>query len=146
MEINYQLYDVSNPSNPDINILNLPILEPTSNPDIAQRYRLITLPKGSLKVSVLSIKPSIATVKYGDTVSFTVETTNGTDVSGYAGISRDTSIATLVNSKVQQNSQGIATFQMKTALGNSGTVLVDCVGLQSGARGVFQLTVSASGS
>ena len=147
-DINYGLYDATNPDNPDANILNLPVLEPISNEDVAQRYRLITMPKGSLKISVLSINPTNITVAFGDTASFVVKTTNGNDVQGYYAKSRDEDIAVLENSKVVPNSAGEATFNIYTGINagsKSGLVVLDVTGLNTGARSTVSLTVSASG-
>ena len=47
-EINYQLYDATKATDQDADILNLPVLEPVSNENVALLYRLITLPDGSL--------------------------------------------------------------------------------------------------
>jgi hypothetical protein len=148
-EINYQLYDASNPDNPDTDILNLPILEPVSNEDVALRYRLVTLPEGSLKIATLNIVPSVATVNYGDTVTFNVNSVNGEDTQGYSSKSRDTDIAKLVNAKETPNDEGSATFTVQTganAGGKNGTVIIDVLGINTGARSTYQLTVSASGS
>lgn len=148
-EINYQLFDASNADNPDADILNLPILEPVSNEDVALRYRLITLPKGSLKIATLTLRPAKATTNFGENVTFTVETVNGDDPQGYSATVRDTDISVLDNSKELPNENGIATFTLKTganASGKSGVTKVDIVGINSGGRAEFELTVSASGS
>lgn len=148
-DINYGLYDASNSDNPDTNILNLPVLEPISNEDVAQRYRLITLPMGSLKVSVLSVNPKNITVDYGDTATFVVKTTNGNDSNGYYAKSRDTEIAVIESSKVTPNSAGEATFNINTGINagsRSGSVIIDITGLNTGARSTVNLTVSASGT
>jgi len=148
-EVNYQLYDAANPDNPDKDILNLPILEPISNEDVAQRYRLLTLPKGSLKISVLNVNPTNITVDFGDIASFVVSTANGEDPQGYSAKSRDTDIATMVNNRETPDTNGNATFSINTgtlAGSKSGLVVIDVVGLNTGARSTVNLTVSSSAS
>lgn len=148
-EINYQLYDATNPDNPDADILRFPVLEPVSNEDVALRYRLITLPQGSLKIATLTVRPTVATTNYGDAVTFMVSTNNGTDPQGYSAQSRDEDIARLVNPSEVPGDDGQATFTLSTganAGSKSGTVYIDITGINSGARATFQLTVSASGA
>jgi hypothetical protein len=147
-EINYQLYNAADANNPDTDILNLPILEPVSNEDVAARYRLITLPKGSLKIATLTVNPTVATVNYGDNVNFTVKTSNGTDSQGYKAQSRDTDIAKLVNDNEMTDSAGVATFTVYTganAGSKSGSVYLDITGINTGARSTILITVSSSG-
>jgi|10_taG_2_1085330.scaffolds.fasta_scaffold00218_35 hypothetical protein len=146
-EVNYGLYDPT-ASDPDAPLLNLPVLEPISNAKTALRYRLISAPKGTLKISTLTVKPRVATVGFGDTVTFTVETDSGDDPQGYVAASRDTDIGTLVETKVLPT-EGVATFTLLTgtnAGSKSGTTVIDLTGLNTGARSTHQLTVSASGT
>lgn len=148
-EINYQLYDASNPDNPDSDILSLPVLEPVSNEEVAARYRLITQPKGTLKISSLNINPTIATVNFGDTAIITVSTDSGDDPQGYSMVSRDTDIAVIENKRANPDDNGNGKFNVFTGLNagsKSGQVILDITGLNSGARGTVSLTVSASGS
>lgn len=126
----------------------MPVLEPVSNEEVAQRYRLITLPRGSTKIATLSINPTIATVAYGDTFSFTVSTQNGEDNQGYSSMSRDTDIAVFRDRRSTPDTNGVAIFNVLTganASGKSGQVVLDVVGINSGGRGTVTLTVSASG-
>lgn len=148
-EINYQLYDANNATNPDKDILNLPVFEPVSNEQVALRSRLITLDKGSSRISTLVLNPSKATVDYNTIVSFTVSTDNGEDSQGYSIFSRNTDIASPVSKTVLPNDEGIATFQLDTgsnAGSEAGTVILDVIGLNTGARSTFELTVSPSES
>ena len=64
-------------------------------------------------------------------------------------VDRDDDIGKLANEKELPNDEGTATFTIKTGINagsKSGTVYIDIVGLNSGARETFQLTVSASGT
>ena len=143
-EIDYRLYNANNPDNPDSDILNLPVLEPTSNENVAQLYRLITLPQGSLKIATLILKPTQATANYGNDVIFTVDTDNGEDSQGWIATSRDTDIAEFEERRVLPDTNGIGTFTINTGLGKSGLVFCDVRGTNSGAFSQFSLTVSAS--
>ena len=61
-EINYQLYDATKATDQDSAILNLPVLEPVSNENVALLYRLVTLPEGTLRISTLKVTPPTGTV------------------------------------------------------------------------------------
>jgi len=146
-EIDYQLFDAS-ASDPDADINNLPVLEPVSNESVALNYRLISLPQGSLKISKLTLSPSEATSDFGDTIRLSIKTENGEDSQGYSGVSRDTDIARLDSTKALPEN-GEAIFNISTGLNagsKSGLVKVDITGVNTGARGTFALTVSASGT
>jgi hypothetical protein len=146
-EINYQLYD-ANASDPDADVNNLPLLEPVSNESVALLYRLISLPKGSLKIATLTLSPSKATSDFSDTVTLTVSTNNGEDLQGWTAVSRDSDISKLNNSKAEPE-DGIGTFQILTGVNagsKSGLVKIDVTGINTGARAEFELTVSASAS
>ena len=146
-EINYQLFDVTNSVNPEQDILNLPILEPVSNDEVALLNRLVTLPKGTLKISTLKLQPNVATTDFGSDVRIDVSTENGTDSQGYTATVRDTDIAVLESTKAIPNENGVGTFIVKTganAGGKSGNTKIDIIGINSGARKEFTLTVSAT--
>ena len=148
-EINYQLYDATKATDQDADILNLPVLELVSNENVALLYRLITLPKGSLKIANLQISPTSGTVNYGDELAVAVTTENGEDTQGYAATVRDTDIAVVNNTTVTPNANGVANFTISTganAGGKPGQTIVDITGINSGARKEFTLTVSASGA
>ena len=148
-EINYQLYDATKSTDQDADILNLPVLEPISNENVALLYRLITLPSGSLRIANLSISPTSGTINYGDDLSITVTTNNGEDSQGYAATIRDTDIGVLANTTSTPDANGLGAFTIKTganAGGKAGQTIMDITGVNSGARKEFTLTVSASGA
>ena len=148
-EINYQLYDATKSTDQDADILNLPVLEPISNENVALLYRLITLPTGSLKIANLSISPTSGSVNYGDDLSITVATNNGEDSQGYAATIRDPDIGALNNTTSVPDANGVGTFTILTganAGGKAGQTIMDITGINSGARKEFTLTVSASGA
>ena len=148
-EINYQLYDATKSTDQDADILNLPVLEPISNENVALLYRLITLPKGTLKIANLQITPTSGSVDYGTNLTINVTTANGEDTQGYAATVRDTDIGVLTNTTSTPNVNGQSIFTIRTganAGGKSGDTIVDITGINSGARSEFTLTVSASGA
>ena len=148
-EINYQLYDATKATDQDADILNLPVLEPISNENIALLYRLITLPKGTLKIANLQVSPTSGTVDYGTDLIVDVSTANGEDTQGYAATVRDMDIGVLSNITVTPDANSIGVFTVSTganAGGKSGQTIMDITGINSGARKEFTLTVSASGA
>ena len=148
-EINYQLYDATRATNQDADILNLPVLEPISNSDVALLYRLISLPQGSLKIATLRTTPTIGQVDYGDDLNITVTTENGTDTQGYAATSRNPQVGRLMQTTAIPDANGVGTFVVQTganAQGASGSTIIDITGINSGARKQVTLTVSASGA
>jgi hypothetical protein len=148
-EINYQLYDATKSTDQDADILNLPVLEPISNENVALLYRLITLPSGTLRIANLQISPTSGTVNYGTNLVINVSTQNGEDSQGYAATVRDVDIGVLTNITAPPNANGVGEFTIRTganAGGKSGQTIVDITGINSGARSEFTLTVSASGA
>ena len=147
-EINYQLYDATKATDQDSDILNLPVLEPVSNENIALLYRLITLPKGTLKIANLQVSPTSGTVDYGTNLEISVSTDNGEDSQGYAATIRDRGIGSLVNNTATPDSNGVGVFTIRTgaaAGGKSGQTIIDITGINSGARREFTLTVGSAG-
>ena len=148
-EINYQLYDAKKATAHDSDILNLPVLEPVSNENVALLYRLVTLPEGTLRISTLKVTPTTGTVDYGDELQITVVTENGTDSQGYAATSRDLDIARLVNTTSIPDENGVGIFTVNTgdnAGGKDGTTIIDITGINTGARKEVTINVSASGA
>jgi len=144
-EINYQLYNLA--TNDDSNILNLPLLEPSSNENTALRYRLVTLGKGAISVATLIVSPQLVVlvnpnaggmplVPHSSVV--TVQTVNGIDNS-YTVSSRDSRIATASVSKVTlANDAGNGTSALiliSASLQLTGTTIIDIVGNDTGAAG-----------
>ena len=146
-DVNYQLYDVTNSVNPERDILNLPVLEPISNEAVALLNRLVTAPKGTLKISTLKLQPTVATADFGNDVRIEVSTENGEDPQGYTATSRDLDIAIVESTKALPDENGTGVFTLKTganAGGKSGDTKVDVIGINTGARKEFTLTISAT--
>lgn len=66
-EINYQLYDPASIDSEDDDIISIPILEPSTNPDTALRYPLVSLPEGTRKVAELVVGPNNVLVNMSST-------------------------------------------------------------------------------
>jgi len=148
-EVNYQLYDATKATDQDSDILNLPVLEPVSNENVALLYRLVTLPEGTLRISTLRVTPTTATVDYGDDLQITITTDGGSDPQGYAATSRDLDIARLQNTTAIPDDNGVGTFTVQTganAGGKDGTTIIDVTGINTGARKEITINVSASGA
>jgi len=148
-EVNYQLFDATKATDQDSDILNLPVLEPVSNENVALLYRLVTLPEGTLRVSTLNVTPTTATVDFGGDLQITVQTEGGTDPQGYAATSRDLDIARLQNTTAIPDDNGVGIFAVNTgaqAGGKDGTTIIDITGINTGARKEVTINVSASGA
>ena len=146
-EINYGLFDNTVPSEQgDDKIMQLPVLEPSSNQETALRFRLITLPKGSVTIPTIVLTPQTAQIIFGTSLEIKVQTQGGSDPQGYTAVSRDTAIVSVSDSPVApvtENSVPTATFILNTGqstLGQTtGITKIDINGINTGARA--ELTV-----
>ena len=140
-EVNYQLYDSATDN--DTDILNLPILEPSSNELAALRNRLVTMPKGTIQVAYLVSNPASITLSnrnsasqtLGNSSTITVKTVNGND-SSYLITVRDPSKArstlSVVNTVTDANNVNSAVIVIES--GNTdGATLIDISGRDTGA-------------
>ena len=139
-EINYQLYNSA--TDDDSAILNLPILEASSNEESGLRYRLVTLPKGAVSVATLTINPSsIRLGAGGETAAITIDTIGGRDNS-YSVISRNSKIVTVTVGNVVVDADGttsvIGFIQSYDLI---GTTIIDIVGNDTGAATTLLVTV-----
>lgn len=108
---------------------------------------MVTLPKGTLKISTLKLQPTVATTDFGSDVRIEVRTENGEDSQGYTATVRDTDIAVLESTRAVPNENGVGVFTLRTganAGGKSGDTKVDIIGINTGARKEFTLTISAT--
>lgn len=151
-EINYSLYDAA--TDDDSSILNLPVLEPSSNGVAAIRYRLITLPQGSLAIGYLTSTPTELTLTRRNSTNLlapktgviSVQTVDGFDSNGYIAISRDPSIATVTNSNIQsQRDDQNNTVAIVTVVSGikDGTTIIDITGKNTGSMISIPVTVSS---
>ena len=153
-EINYQLYNLDNDDDNDI--LNLPILEPSSNEETALRYRLITLGQGAVTVARLIATPNLLVLSskkdpnpvIPTSGAITIKTIGATDNS-YTVSSRDNRIVTtsVSNVTLDNDSDGGSTAIIIITAGEvSGSTLVDITGNDSGATTTIAINVKALGA
>jgi len=129
-EINYQLYNAA--TQDDTNILNLPVLEPSSNELTALRYRLVSSPQGTIQVAYLTVAPSYLTLqnltvrnpRLPNIGTITVQTTNGQDTA-YIAACRAPLVAFVQNP--------IATAEIDPNLGVSSALITIQGGQQDGS-------------
>ena len=148
-EINYGLFDnnVSTEQGDD-KIMQLPVLEPSSNEETALRFRLITLPKGSVTIPTIILTPQTAQIVFGTSLELKVQTQGGSDPQGYTAVSRDTTIASVTESPIVPiNESGVPTATFTLATGQStlnqttGITKIDINGVNTGARAELQVEV-----
>jgi len=101
-EVDYNLWDVTHPNGSDYYgavIENMPLLEAIPDENHVMRYKLVTLPKTSIRMPVVSISPASVTflVAGGMTqVSPTVEPSTSTIIdSSYTFILHDQSVCSM---------------------------------------------------
>tara|TARA_R100000742_G_C4243574_1_gene62832 strand:+ start:116 stop:787 length:672 start_codon:yes stop_codon:yes gene_type:complete len=102
-EIDYRLYDTSHPNGTDYYgavIESMPLLEAFPDENHIMRYKLVTLPKNTQKMPVISIQPESVTFTAGGglnqpKITITPSTANVSD-SSYTFILHDQSIASMV--------------------------------------------------
>jgi hypothetical protein len=149
-EINYQLYDPD--TEDDTHVLNLPILEPSSNELTALRYRLVTAPVGTQQVAYLVANPTslllqnitISNSTLANKGTFSIITKAGVDTS-YNAYSRDIKIAKvdnpIIQATVDSNGQASAVVAISAGFTN-GTTYIDIIGKDTGAIISVPITIT----
>ena len=102
-EIDYRLYDTSHPNGTDYygaGIEAMPLLEAFPDENHVMRYKLVTLPKNTQKMPVISIQPEAVTFTAGGglnqpKITITPSTANVSD-SSYTFILHDQSVVSMV--------------------------------------------------
>ena len=102
-EVDYRLWDTSHPNGTDYYgtvIENMPLLEAFSDENHIMRYKLVTLPKNTQKMPVISVQPANIRFTAGGglnqpSIVVTPTTANETDQS-YTIILHDQSVASMV--------------------------------------------------
>ena len=102
-EVDYRLYDTSHPNGTDFYgavIEAMPLLEAFPDENHVMRYKLVTLPKNTQKMPVLSIQPEAVTFTAGGglnqpKITITPATANVSD-SSYTFILHDQSVVSMV--------------------------------------------------
>ena len=151
-EINYSLYNPITQNDQDI--LNLPILEPSSNENTAAKYRLVTLPQGTISIGYLSVSPAqlviarsaAATMVAPNFGNISVQTADGSDPNGYIVISRNQNIAyaqiTNVPSTINSDGQTVATVTILPG-STDGITIIDITGKDTGSTVSVPVTVTS---
>ena len=101
-EVDYRLFDVSHPNGSDFYgsvIENMPLLEAFPDENHIMRYKLVTLPKSTRKMPIISVQPESVTFNAGGglnqpPVVITPATANVSDTS-YTFILHDQSVVTM---------------------------------------------------
>ena len=158
-EVDYNLWDVTHPNGSDYYgkvIENMPLLEAIPDENHIMRYKLVTLPKNTIKMPVISVTPSSVTYAAADGLgqpdaTITVSTSNVQDNS-YTFILHDQSVATMNVSQGAGGGIGATTpfFLGDDDASNSKTLVANSVIIGVGAgvnvAKATQLTITGNDS
>jgi hypothetical protein len=100
-EIDYELWNPAHPLGSDyygIIIENMPIVESVTDENFSLRYKLLTLPKNTIRIPIIKTNPSAISMEEGGKVSVvTIETQNGGNSSlGYTVTLLNSDAATII--------------------------------------------------
>jgi hypothetical protein len=152
-EINYQMYNAA--TDDDTDILNLPVLEPSSNELTALRYRLVTAPQGAIQVAYLVVSPSQLVLQSGRVLNLRVPRTGTLSISTIAGFdsqyiirSRSSAVATvstgIASLDNHSNVEGGFALVNVYAGNQDGTTFIDITGRDTGAIISIPVTVTSN--
>ena len=87
-EVDYELWNPAHPLGSDyygIIIENMPIVEAVTDENYSLRYKLLTLPKNTIKIPIVSTNPAVISITEGpkNTTVITCNTVNGENTLGY---------------------------------------------------------------
>lgn len=111
-EIDYDLYNPDHPLGTayyGAAIENMPVVEALTDESQMMKYKLVTLPKGTARIPVISIGQTEITLRDNQTIVVRPVTTNfvqGNQSFGYTAILSDSDAATIVATKAAPNSTG----------------------------------------
>lgn len=161
-EMNYALYNPDHPSGSAYYgeaLEALPLLEAFADEAQTMKYKLVTLPRGTARMPILSIGQSTIILKQGETKTIAPETLNylGNNIANEPG--GYTAIISDVRSMSEFTGQGIeseeairlnaletvGTNVSKTVLGTSFTLKATTVNTLFGSRTSIQTTVTFIG-
>jgi len=141
-EVDYNLFDVTHPNGSDSFgkvIENMPLLEAIPDENHVMRYKLITLPKNTIKMPIVSVSIDSITFNASEGVNqparlVTATTANVTD-SSYTFILHDQSVASMTVSEGAGGGVGATTpfFLGEDDAPNSKTVVATSVNINVGA-------------
>jgi len=141
-EVDYNLFDVTHPNGSDSFgkvIENMPLLEAIPDENHVMRYKLMTLPKNTIKMPIVSVSIDSITFNASEGVNqparlVTATTANVTD-SSYTFILHDQSVASMTVSEGAGSGVGATTpfFLGEDDAPNSKTVVATSVNINIGA-------------
>ena len=87
-EVDYELWNPAHPLGSDyygVIIENMPIVEAVTDENYSLRYKLLTLPKNTIRIPIVSTNPAVINIQEGpaNVTVITCNTVNGTNTLGY---------------------------------------------------------------
>lgn len=169
-EIDYSLWNTDHPLGTayyGVVIENMPIIEALSDESQSMKYKLVTLPKKTVRIPIVAVAQTAITLTPGQSATITPQTTNYTDGNstfGYTAIlsDSDAAIIEVIEAASGQGSdpgvipptitdaeasQAVIVSGKKFTVRAKGTVLapksatITIVGNETGGRTVINLTV-----
>jgi len=129
-EVDYGLYDASHPSGSDYYstaIVNLPMLEAIPDGSKMMRFKLITLPKGTSTIPIISVGTTQISLRApylsypGQSQTVTPSTVNGLNSTlGYTATLSSTQYVNMIVGQIVPNGGGGIDPVLPTGLGGSG--------------------------
>lgn len=115
--VDYRMYNPDHPSGSSYygtEITSMPLLEAPVDETLAMKYKLITLPKGTSKIPIVRVTPTVLSLSYNQASTITPSTTtyiSGFDNStyGYTCILSNADLATLEVESVAANQRSLGT-------------------------------------
>lgn len=170
-EVDYDLYNPEHPLGTAFYgaaIENMPVTEALTDESQMMKYKLVTLPKGTARIPVISIGQTEIELTAGQSTIIRPSTVNfsaGNQSFGYTAILSDSDAATLVATKSAPNASGATVPQFigdneaaqsvtvqgvefeliaKTQLNSTRTATVLIIGNETGGRALLTFTVKAA--
>lgn len=161
-EINYRLYNPEHPSGSAYYgeaIEGMPVLEAFSDETQVMKYKLVTLPRGTARMPILSVGQETIILKQGESKSITPETLNflgnsiANEPGGYTAIVSDVrTLSTFTGEGIDTEEatrlnsiETIGTNVSKTVIGTAFTLKGTTVNTLFGTRTSIQTTVTFIG-
>ena len=149
-EIDYELWNPAHPLGSDyygIIIENMPIVESVTDENFSLRYKLLTLPKNTIRIPILMTNPSTITMEEGNIETVvTITTVNGGNSSlGYTVTLLNSDAATIIGDGagigVNTDPIGANEHRRSVTISDISTKLF-VVGNETGGRSEIELTVT----
>lgn len=115
--VDYRSWNPSHPSGSAYyadQITSMPLLEATVDETMSMKYKLVTLPKGTAKMPMVSVTPTVLALDYGETANVTPNTRNAfagfnNQTYGYTCILSNADVATLQTGAPAPNQKSLGT-------------------------------------